>query len=244
MIEALIDGQRRPAVLADLALGRMRSKIPDLTLALQGRFDTHHALMCQLHPEHIDHLDEMINRLDTQVEQMMIPFARQQGLLVTIPGIGPIAAAAIISEIGASPSEFFLSDAHLASWAGLCPGNHESAGKRKHGTPRKSNQHLKPILVEAAWSAVRTDGRLRARYHRLVCRFGGYRNPAAKKKAILALAHTLIVIIWNVLTSDSPYTDLGADFYDRRHNPERETQRLITKLQALGHTITIKPATA
>jgi hypothetical protein len=99
-------------------------------------------------------------------------------------------------------------------------------------------------LVEAAWSAVRTDGRLRARYHRLVCRFGGYRNPAAKKKAIVALAHTLIVIIWNVLTSDSPYTDLGADFYDRRHNPERETQRLIAKLQALGHTITIKPATA
>jgi transposase len=243
MIEALIDGERRPAVLADLALGRMRSKIPDLTLALQGRFDTHHALMCQLHLKHIDHLDEMINRLDTQVEQMMIPFARQQELLVTIPGIGPIAAAAIISEIGTSPSEFFLSDAHLASWAGLCPGNHESAGKRKHGTPRKGNQHLKPILVEAAWSAVRTNGRLRVRYHRLVCRFGGYRNAAAKKKAIVALAHTLIVIIWNILTNDSPYTDLGADFYDRHHNPERETRRLIAKLEALGHTITIKPAT-
>lgn len=244
MIEALIDGERRPAVLADLALGRMRSKIPDLTLALEGRFGTHHALMCQLHLEHIDHLDEMINRLDTQVEQMMIPFARQRGLLVTIPGIGPIAAAAIISEIGASPGEFFVSDAHLASWAGLCPGNHESAGKRKHGTPRKGNQHLKPILVEAAWSAVRTDGRLRARYHRLVLRFGGYRNPAAKKKAIVALAHTLIVIIWNVLTSDRPYTDLGADFYDHRQDPERETRRLIAKLQALGHTITIQPATA
>ena len=244
MIEALIDGERRPAVLADLALGRMRSKIPDLTLALEGRFGAHHALMCQLHLEHIDHLDEMISRLDTQVEQMMVPFARQRELLVTIPGIGPIAAAAIISEMGASPGEFFLSDAHLASWAGLCPGNHESAGKRKHGTPRKGNQHLKPILVEAAWSAVRTDGRLRARYHRLVLRFGGYRNPAAKKKAIVALAHTLIVIIWNVLTNDSPYTDLGADFYDRHHNPERETRRLIAKLEALGHTVTLKPATA
>lgn len=244
MIEALIDGERRPAVLADLALGRMRSKIPDLTRALEGRFGAHHALMCQLHLEHIDHLDEMISRLDTQVEQMMVPFARQRALLVTIPGIGPIAAAAIISEMGASPAEFFVSDAHLASWAGLCPGNHESAGKRKHGTPRKGNQHLKPILVEAAWSAVRTDGRLRARYHRLVLRFGGYRNPAAKKKAIVALAHTLIVIIWNVLASDSLYTDLGADFYDRRHNPERETRRLIAKLEALGHTVTIKPAAA
>jgi transposase len=244
MIEALIDGERRPAVLAELARGRMRSKISDLRLALEGRFDAHHGLMCQLHLEHIDHLEEMIARLDGQVEQMMVPFARQGQLLVTVPGIGPIAAAAVLSEIGASPAEFFARDSHLASWAGLCPGNHESAGKRKHGTPRKGNQHLKPILVEAAWSAVRTDGRLRARYHRLVLRFGGYRNPAAKKKAIVAIAHTLIVIIWNVLASDSPYTDLGADFYDRRNDPERETRRLIAKLEALGHTVTIEPTAA
>ena len=244
MIEALIDGERRPVVLADLALGRMRSKIPDLTLALQGRFDAHHALMCQLHLEHIDHLEDMIARLDAQVEQMMVPFRPRRDLLVTIPGIGPIAAAAVISEIGANPADFFATDAHLASWAGLCPGNHESAGKRKHGTPRKGNQHLKPILVEAAWSAVRTDGRLRARYHRLVLRFGGYRNPAAKKKAILAIAHTLMVIIWNVLATDNPYTDLGADFYDRRNDPQRETRRLLAKLEALGHTVTIGPTAA
>jgi transposase len=242
MIDALVDGERRPAVLADLARGRMRSKIPDLTLALEGRFDDHHALMCQLHLQHIDHLDEMIARLDAQVEQMMVPFARQRDLLVTIPGIGPTAAAAILAEIGANPDEFFSDGAHLASWAGLCPGNHESAGKRKRGTPRKGNQHLKPLLVEAAWSAVRTNGRLRARYHRLVLRFGGYRNPTAKKKAIVATAHTLGVIIWNVLATDTTYTDLGANFYDRRHDPERETQRLIAKLEALGHTVTIHPA--
>jgi transposase len=242
MIDALIDGERRPAVLADLALGRMRSKIPDLTLALEGRFDDHHALMCQLHLQHIDHLDEMIARLDAQVEQMMVPFARQRDLLVTIPGIGPTAAAAILAEIGANPDEFFSDGAHLASWAGLCPGNHQSAGKRKRGTPRKGNQHLKPLLVEAAWSAVRTNGRLRARYHRLVLRFGGYRNPAAKKKAIVATAHTLGVIIWNILANDTTYTDLGANFYDRRHDPQRETRRLIAKLEALGHTVTIHPA--
>jgi transposase len=242
MIDALVDGERRPAVLADLARGRMRSKIPDLTLALEGRFDDHHALMCQLHLQHIDHLEEMIARLDAQVEQMMVPFARQRDLLVTIPGIGPTAAAAILAEIGANPDEFFSDGAHLASWAGLCPGNHESAGKRKRGTPRKGNQHLKPLLVEAAWSAVRTNGRLRARYHRLVLRFGGYRNPTAKKKAIVATAHTLGVIIWNVLATDTTYTDLGANFYDRRHDPERETQRLIAKLEALGHTVTIHPA--
>lgn len=242
MIEALIDGERRGPVLAELARGRMRAKIPDLSVALEGRFDAHHALMCRLHLEHIDHLDDMIARLDAQVEQMMVPFARQAELLVTIPGIGPIAAAAVLAEIGASPAEFFASDAHLASWAGLCPGNHESAGKRKHGKPRKGNQHLKPILVEAAWSAVRTTGWPRARYHRLVLRFGGYRNPMAKNKAILAIAHSLIVIIWNVLAHDTPYTDLGTDYYDRRADPERETRRLIAKLQALGHTVTLQPA--
>jgi transposase len=138
--------------------------------------------MCQLHLEHIDHLDDMIARLDAQVEAMMIPFAQQRDLLTTVPGIGPVSAAAILSEIGACPSEFFTSDAHLASWAGLCPGNHESAGKRKHGKPRKGNQHLQPLLVEAAWAAVHTDTRLKAHYHRLVLRFGGYHNPAAKRK--------------------------------------------------------------
>jgi transposase len=145
MIDALIDGERRPAVLADLALGRMRSKIPDLTLALEGRFDDHHALMCQLHLHHIDHLDEMIARLDAQVEQMMVPFARQRDLLVTIPGIGPTAAAAILAEIGANPDEFFSDGAHLASWAGLCPGNHQSAGKRKRGTPARATSISNPF---------------------------------------------------------------------------------------------------
>ncbi len=191
MIRALIDGEGRGEVLAELARGRMRSKIGDLSQALEGRLDDHHALMCQLHLDHIAQLNEMIAKLDAQVEAMMVPFfARQRDLLTTIPGIGQLAAAAIISEIGTSPGEFFATAAHLASWAGLCPGNHESAGKRKHGKPRKGSQHPQPLLVECAWSAVRTSGRLKARYHRLVLRFGGYRNPAAKKRAIVAIAHT------------------------------------------------------
>src|SRR5215467_6528736 len=151
---------------------------------------------------------------------MMAPFARPRDLLATIPGIGPAAAAAIISEIGTSPAEFFTTGAHLASRAGLCPGNHESAGKRKHGKPRKGSQHLQPPLVECAWAAVRTDGRLQARYHRLVLHFGGYRNKAAKKRAIVAIAHTLIVIIWHVLATGQTYTDLGDDFYARQADPE------------------------
>ena len=242
MIEALIDGERRGAVLADLARGRMRAKIAGLSQALEGRFGDHHALMCRLHLEHIDHLDDMIARLDAQVEAMMIPFARQRDLLATIPGLGPVSAAAILSEIGATPGEFFTSDAHLASWAGVCPGNHQSAGKRKHGKPRKGNQHLQPLLVEAAWSAVHTDTRLKARYHRLVLRFGGYHNPAAKKKAIIAVAHTLLVIIWHVLATGTPYTDLGADFYTRRADPGKETRRLIARLEALGHRVSLTPA--
>jgi transposase len=244
MIRALIDGERRGAVLADLARGRMRAKMADLSLALEGRFDAHHALMCTLHLEHIAGLNEMIARLDAQVEQMMTPFARHRDLLVTIPGIGPRVASVIISEIGADVAGYFTTGAHLASWAGLCPGNHESAGKRRHGRPRKGNQHLKPALVEAAWAAVQADGRLRARYHRLVLRFGGYRNKAAKKKAIVAVAHTLILIIWHVLAEGVPYADLGAGFYTRRIDPQRETRRLIARLEELGHKITIQPAAA
>jgi len=242
MIRALIDGERRGQVLAELARGVMRAKIADLSRALEGRFDDHHALMCQLHLDHVAHLNEMIATLDAQVEAMMVPFARQRDLLATIPGIGPKAAAAVISEIGISPGDFFTTSAHLASWAGLCPGNHESAGKRKHGKPRKGSQHLQPLLVECAWSAVRTNGRLQSRYHRLVRRFGGYRNPAAKKRAIVAIAHTLAVVIWHVLATGKPYTDLGPDFYTNRADPAKETERLIAKLQALGHKVTLAPA--
>jgi transposase len=155
MIESLIDGERRPEVLADLALGRMRSKIPDLAMALEGRFGEHHALMCRLHLDHIGHLDAMIARLDAQIEAMMAPFRAARDLLTTIPGIGPLAATAVISETGADIGEFFPDAAHLASWAGMCPGNHESAGKHRSGKRRKGNQHLQPVLVECAWAAVR-----------------------------------------------------------------------------------------
>ena len=126
MIEALIDGKRRPDALADLAIGRMRSKISDLAMALEGRFSSHHALMCRLHLDHIAHLEQMIARLDAQIETMMQPYRTEQDLLATIPGIRQLAAAAIISEIGADVRAYFPTAAHLASWAGICPGNHES----------------------------------------------------------------------------------------------------------------------
>ena len=190
MIEALIDGERRGQVLAELAKGKMRAKIPDLSMALEGRFGEHHALMCRLHLDHIDHLEAMTTALDAQIEAMMTPFRAARDLLTTVPGIGPLAAAAVISEIGADVRGFFPDAAHLASWAGLCPGNHESAGKRRSGKPRHGNQHLQPVLVECAWAAVRHEGYLRSLYHRHVMKWGGYRSPLAKKKAIIVVAHS------------------------------------------------------
>jgi len=242
MIEALIDGERRPAVLAGLAMGKMRSKIPDLAMALEGRFGDHHALMCRLHLDHIGHLDAMIAALDTQAGVMMLPFRAQRDLLTTIPGIGPLAAAAVLSEIGADVTGYFPSAAHLASWAGLCPGNHESAGKRHSGRRRHGNLHLQPVLVEGAWSAVRHEGYLRALYHRHVMKWGGYRSSAAKKKAIVVVAHAILVIIWHVMATSTPYDELGADFFTRRQDPGRETRRLIAKLEAPGHQVSLQPA--
>ena len=242
MIEALIDGERRGPVLADLARGAMRAKIADLPMALEGRFGDHHALMCRLHLDHIDHLEAMITALDGQVEAMMIPFRAARDLLATAPGIARLSAAAVISEIGADVTEFFPDDAHLASWTGLCPGNHESAGKRRSGKRRKGNPHLQSLLVECAWSAVRQDGYLKSLYHRHVMKWGGYRSQAAKKKAIVVVAHALVVIIWHILATGKPYHELGADYFTRRLDPERETRRLIAKLEALGHTVTLQPA--
>jgi len=242
MIEALIDGERRGKILADLAKGRMRPKIPDLSMALEGRFGDHHALMCRLHLDHIDHLEAMTARLDAQIEAMMTPFRAARDLLTTIPGIGAIAAAAVISEIGPDVREYFPDAAHLASWAGICPGNHESAGKRRPGRRRHGNQHLQPVLVESAWAAVRHDGYLKSLYHRHVMKWGGYRSQLAKKKAIIVVAHALLVIIWHVLATGKPYDDLGADYFIHRLDPERETRRLIARLEALGHQVSLQPA--
>jgi transposase len=156
MIGALIAGERDPEVLADLARGLMRKKIPDLTRALAGRFAEHHALLAGLHLAHIDDLNVMIGRLEVSISAAVTPFVRQRDLLMTIPGIGERAAQTIIAEIGVDMSRFPTAD-HLASWAGLCPGNNESAGKRKKTTTRNGNAQLCSVLVESAWAVSRTD---------------------------------------------------------------------------------------
>jgi transposase len=244
MIEALMDGERRGDVLAQLAKGRMRSKIADLSMALEGRSGDHHALMCRLHLDHIDHLDAMIATLEAQIEAMMQPFRAQRDLLAAIPGIGQLAAAGVISEISADVTAFFTSAERLASWTGLCPGNNESAGKRRSAKRRKGNEHLQSLLVECAWSAVRHEGYLKSLCHRHVMKFGGYRSTIAKKKAIIVVAHAMIVIIWHVLATGRPYDELGEGYFTTRLDPERETRKLVARLEALGHDVDLKPRAA
>jgi transposase len=237
MIGALISGERDPVVLADLARGLMRKKIPDLTRALAGRFAEHHALLAGLHLAHIDDLNLMIARLEASIDAAVSPFAVQRDLLMTIPGVGQRAAQTIIAEIGVDMSRFPTAD-HLASWAGLCPGNNESAGKRKKTSTRNGNAQLCSVLVESAWAVSRTQTRLGARFRRLHRRFG----KAGGRKAAVAIAHTILVIVWHILNDQVPYAELGADYYEQRHNPDVQKARLVRQLKELGYDVEISPA--
>ena len=221
MIEALIDGERRGGVLADLAIGRMRSagKLADLSMALTGRFTGHHATLCRLHLDRIKVLGDAVDGLDDRIAAGAARWQREAGLLKSVPGFGDVVTCAWLAEIGPAPHKWFSRHEKLASWVSLCPGNNISARKRKHGRTGDAGTYIKPMLVQAAWSAIKGRGRLQARYNRLVRRFGGEKNPAAKKKAITAIAHTLLKIAYQVLKSGTPYQDLGADFYTRRESP-------------------------
>jgi transposase len=239
MLDALVAGERDPEVLADMALTRMRPRIPDLRQALVGRFDAHHALMIRMHLAHVDHLGASIDTLDAEVDRVIAPFSDQVRRLVTIPGVGKRTAEVVIAEIGVDMGRF-PSAAHLASWAGLCPGNDESAGKRRSGRARKGNAPLRVALCEAAWAGVRkNDSYLGAQFRRFQRRFG----RKAEGKAIFACAHTLIVMIWHVLAADDAvFEDLGADWFERRTDTAAHTRRLVRELEKLGHSVTIQPA--
>jgi transposase len=243
MIDALIDGERRGQVLADLAKGRMRTagKLADLSMALAGRFTEHHALLCRLHRDRITVFDQAITGLDGQIADRAGHWQRELDLLKTIPAFGDVIAQAWLAEIGPAPHRHFASHEKLASWVTLCPGNNISARKRKHGRTGDAGAYIKPMLIQAAWNAIRVKGRLQARYNKLVRRFGGEKNPGAKKKAITAIAHTLLKIAYQVLKSGVPYQELGADFYTRRESPAQQHAYLERRLQKLypGQTITI-----
>jgi transposase len=236
MLEALIAGETDPEKLADLARQRLREKIPALRLALQGRVTEHHRFLLRMHLDHITHLEELIGRLSMRVEEVMAPFAEASARLQTIPGIGERAAEIIVAEVGTN-MEQFPSAGHLASWAGMCPGNNESAGKRRTGRTRKGDRWLRTALVQAAWAASHTKGTyLAAQYRRLAKRRG-------RKKALIALGHTLLVIVYHVLKRGTTYEELGADFLERLE-PERLTRQLVKRLEALGHKVTLEPCPA
>ena len=237
MIEALIAGEREPEVLAQLAQGRMRAKLDELTLALRGRFSDHHAVLLRVHLDHIDQLEAHIDTIDARIEVKTVPFDRQIGHLITMPGLGEVAARVVVAELAVDMS-VFPTAGHLASWAGLCPGNNESAGKHRSGRTTHGNPWLSEILVQAAWAATRQkDSWFRARYYRLSKRIG-------RKRAILAIAHSMIIAIWSMLSQDHDYQNLGGDFYDRFNNTEAETRRLVRRLQHLGHQVTLDTTAA
>jgi transposase len=243
MIDALTGGERRGGVLADLAKGRMRGagKLAGLSMALAGRFTDHHALVCRLHRDRIRLFDDAVAGLEAQITARAAPWQREPGLLKTIPGSGDTVAQAWLAEIGPAPHLHFASSEKPACRVSLCPGNNISARKRKHGRTGDAGTCIKPVLVQAAWSAIRVRGRLQARYSRLVRRFGGDKNPGAMKKAILAIAHTLLKIACQVLKTGTPYQDLGTDFYARRESPEQKQAWLERQMQRLhpGCTITV-----
>jgi transposase len=248
MIEALTGGERRGAALAGLAQGRLRAggKMADLSMALTGRFTGHHAVMCRLHLDRIKVLGEAATDLDARIALLVARYSREAELLKTLPGFGDVVVAGWLGAIGPAPHEYFATAQRLASWATVCPGNYMSAKKSKGGRTGDGGAYIKPLLVQAAWAAVRVPGRLQAKFHRLVRKFGGPRNKGALKRAIMAIAHTLLKIAYQVLKTGKPCQDLGAGFYDSRESPQARQDYLIRQLQKLnpGCVITITPAEA
>lgn len=233
MLAAMIDGEADVHVLAEMAKGRMRRKIPELVEALTGHFSEHHAFLCRMHLERIDQISASILELSARIEEAMRPFAAQLELLQTIPGIGQANAEVIIAETGADMT-VFPTAAHLASWAGTVPGHNESAGKRRPGKTRHGNRWLAGALGIAALSASRTkDTYLSARYRRLVPRTG-------KTKALVALQHSMLIATWHMLTDNVPYQDLGGAYFEQL-NPDRAKHRAIAQLRRLGYDVELTP---
>lgn len=233
MLRALVAGMTDAPMLAQLAKGRLREKIPQLERALAGQFGPHQRFMVAQQLAHIDFLDEAIEQVSQEVTERMRPFEAELAALDSIPGVGRRTAEVIIAEIGTDMNRF-PGAGHLASWAGMCPGNDESAGKRKSGKTRKGSKWLRVALTEAACAAGRGKGTyLSSQYHRLIPRRG-------KKKAAVAVGHSILVIAYHLLRDHTTYHDLGPDYFDQRQS-EALRKRLVHRLQALGFSVSLTP---
>ena len=235
MLQAIVRGEEDPETLADLAKGRLRDKHPQLVKALQGLVGPHQRMIIKVQIEHLDFLDEQIAKIDGEVNERMGDSGDAVKLVDSIPGISMRTAQDILAEIG-TEMEQFPSASHLASWAGVCPGNNRSAGKRKSGRTRRGNRWLRSALVVAARCAVRCTGTyLNAQYHRLAARRGD-------KRAVMAVAHSILVDIYYMLRNGTLYDDLGSDYFDKR-TTNATIRRAVQRIERLGYKVTLETST-
>jgi len=234
MLEAIIQGEQDSQRLAEMSRGLLRNKIPELQEALHGRVSRHHRFLLRELLDHLYFVQSKMQRIEQEVAERLGPFQSEVARLCTIPGVDRVTAWGLLAEIGLSMKQF--PDAqHLASWAGLCPGSHESAGKRKSGKIRKGSLWLRRCLCQGAWAvSTKKNNYLSALYRRLAVRRGS-------KRATIAVAHKLLVIAYYILRDGTCYSDLGADYFDRL-NPEGLRRRLTKRLEGLGFKVTLEPA--
>lgn len=238
MLEAIVAGERNPKTLAELAEGRLRGKIPQLKQALRGHLTEHHVFLLQTMLSHLDFLERQVTAFSQQIEVCLRPFLNPEQMrrLDEIPGMNRRTIENVVAEIGTDMSRF-PDEEHLSSWAGMCPGNEESAGKRVRRRTTKGNSWLRCALTEAAWAASHTkNSYLGAQYRRLAARRG-------RKRALTAVGHTLLVILYHMLKAEVRYKDLGADFFDKL-KPEQYRRYLVKRLESLGFTVELKPKDA
>jgi transposase len=237
MLDGLVAGDHDAEALAELARGRLRAKLPALRQALEGQLQAHHRLLLRQMLAHLDFLEASLAAVQTEIEQQLVPFEEAVALAQTLPGGGAVAAAGLIAELGPD-MQVFPSHQHLASWAGVCPGNKQSGGKQFQARTRPGRPRLKALLCAVAQAiAHMSNNYLAALYHRIARRRG-------KGRAILAVAHALLVILYHMLLRDhKPYTDLGTDYFDRL-DTERIQRRYLHRLEHLGYTVTLTPGPA
>jgi len=233
MLRALLEGQRTPAQMADLAKGRMRKKLVELTAALEGRVEEDHRFLLEIQLERLEQVEATLDRLDRRIDAKLEPYREQHTRLMQIPGVDRVGAAVIIAELGVD-MRVFPSVRHCAAWAGVCPGNNESAGKRRGHPARKGNVHLTTALVQAAVSASHAKGTyLKDKYWRLKAR----RGPG---RAAMAIAHKILVAAYHMLSRSVDYKDLGTTFLDQA-SASATKRSLIKRLQRLGYSVSLQP---